>query len=86
MLSSISPQALKGKIENKEDIIIIDTRLPKFYIDSRISNAINIPFAFEMPKEAYELPRDKEIVVSCYIGLSSKAFALCLAKMGMKGY
>ncbi|MBB6214522.1 rhodanese-related sulfurtransferase [Anaerosolibacter carboniphilus] len=82
MLRSISAQELREKIENHEDLIIIDTRLPRFYKESHIPHAVNMPFVFEMPGEAYTLPKDKAIVVSCYIGRSSKAFAFMLSEKG----
>jgi rhodanese-related sulfurtransferase len=82
MLKSISAQELKEKVDRKADMMVIDTRLPRFYKESHIPHAINMPFAFEMPKEAYALPRDKKIVVSCYMGISSKAFAFMLSEKG----
>ncbi|SHK22082.1 Rhodanese-related sulfurtransferase [Geosporobacter subterraneus DSM 17957] len=82
MLGNLSVQELENRIYQKDEMIIVDTRQPAFYEEHHIPGAINIPFGFEMPQEAYSLPKEQEIIVCCYIGLSSKAFAFMLGEAG----
>ena len=84
MLGSISVQELKKRIDRNDSVTIIDTRDPSSYKDHHIPGAINIPFVFDIPEEAYRLPKEQEVIVCCYIGRSSKAFAFMLGEAGYR--
>jgi len=63
----ITIQELKAKMDQGEDIVILDVRLGSEYAGSKlkIKGAIRIP-VFELEDNRYkELPRDKDIIAYC---------------------
>ena len=79
----ISVQDVMKKIENKEDIIILDVRTPEEFEEGYIEGAILIPFQ-EVEQRHRELntPTDKEIIVYCKAGVRSKKGAQKLTELG----
>ena len=68
---SISPQNLIKKLNDKEDIILVDIREPEEQKISMLKNAIS-KTAFLKDKEKF---KNKKIVVYCTIGYRSGKFA-----------
>lgn len=54
--------------KRKEDIFLLDVRTPEEYALGSIEGSVNIPLD-ELREHLDELPRDKEIVIYCSIGL-----------------
>jgi peroxiredoxin family protein/rhodanese-related sulfurtransferase/TusA-related sulfurtransferase len=52
----------------KEDVFLLDVRTPEEYALGSIEGSVNIPLD-ELREHLDELPRDKEIVIYCSIGL-----------------
>jgi len=79
----ISVQEVMKKIENKDDIIILDVRSPEEFEDGYIEGAILIPFQ-ELEQRHKELNTliDKEIIVYCKAGVRSKKGAQQLTELG----
>jgi len=66
----ISPEELKHKLEQGEDIFILDVRNPEEYQISRIEGSKLIPLN-ELPARIAELNTADEIVVHCRTGVRS---------------
>ncbi|MEE8357782.1 MAG: rhodanese-like domain-containing protein [Candidatus Hydrothermarchaeales archaeon] len=79
----ISVQEVMEKIENKEDILILDVRSPGEFEEGYIEGAILIPFQ-ELGQRHKELNvlTDKEIIVYCKAGVRSKNGAQQLTELG----
>ena len=79
----ITPSKLQEKIDNKEEIIIIDTREPKQYEVSHVDGAINIPHK-ELREKANSLDKEKLTVTYCNKGVTGNATQNILLNMGFK--
>ncbi|MCF7803189.1 MAG: molybdopterin-synthase adenylyltransferase MoeB [Candidatus Marinimicrobia bacterium] len=66
----ISPQGLKEKLDNNEDVFILDVRNPEEYEISRIEGSKLIPLD-ELPERIAELNTADDIVVHCRTGVRS---------------
>ena len=81
---SIAPESLKSRIDDGEDVTILDTRMESEYetwrIDGETVDSINVPY-FEFlddevdPDVLARIPDDREIVVVCAKGGSSEYVA-----------
>jgi|Deesub1362B_J571_1020462.scaffolds.fasta_scaffold00022_86 rhodanese-related sulfurtransferase len=63
MADAITREELK-KLLGKEDVVIVDVRLPEYYAKEHIPGAINIPLE-ELDKNLDKLDKDKLVVVYC---------------------
>ncbi len=69
---------------NKENMIILDVRNPQeLKATGQIPNAINIPLA-QLRDRLHELPKDKEIRVTCQVGLRGHVAYRILIQNGFK--
>ncbi|WP_052569154.1 rhodanese-like domain-containing protein [Chitinivibrio alkaliphilus] len=66
----ITPETLQKRIDNGDDIFILDIRRSSDYEESHIYGAENI-WWFDIGRHLDQLPRDREIVVACYSGQSA---------------
>ncbi len=84
---NISPAEVKAKIENKEDVVLLDVRTPGEFNGplGHIDQAILIPVQ-ELGSRIKELEpyKDKEIIVYCRSGNRSRAATKILLKNGFK--
>jgi len=78
---SINADQLKQKIDNQEDITILDIREKEDYDKTHIKNAIHIPFE-EVANRIKELPRNKELIIYDETGNRSKLIVESLTKKG----
>ncbi len=60
-ISRISPQDLKGMLDKKEPVLIVDVRPVSAFNTQHIAGAVSVPLA-EVGSRLDELPRDKSIV------------------------
>ena len=77
------PEELKKKLENKENVFILDVRSPQEFKDWKIDGAVNIPVN-ELQNRIDEIPKDKEIIALCAHGVRSRYAASQLQGMGYK--
>ena len=82
--STISVSELKGKIDNKENFLLIDVREPSEFEIVRIPGSVLIPKQGFLDGSALAgLPQDKPIVLHCKSGVRS---AECLAILKSAGF
>lgn len=79
-IEEIDPLDLKKRIDNKEDIFILDVREPFEHKICSIAKYL-IPLG-ELPKRLQEINNNKEIVVYCKSGLRSKKAVKILKDAG----
>jgi rhodanese-related sulfurtransferase len=80
-LTEITPQALKTRLDQGEDLIVVDMRQKFEYKAGHIPGAINM-FVNDIPLRAEELPKDKDIVFQCWSGNTSLQAAAYLIDNG----
>lgn len=74
-------EELENKLKAVESFTLVDCRVPKAYAESHIDGAINIPLTvFE--KRYREIPKDKPVVLVCYLGMFSRVGAKLLVDQG----
>lgn len=78
---NINADKLKQKIEDDEDILILDIRDEEEYKSEHIKKSVHMPFENIMSKKE-ELPMDKEIIIYDKAGHRSKLVTESLVKEG----
>lgn len=79
-VDTISPE--EAKQELKKGAIIIDIRNEDAFRAGHIKKAVNIPIK-NIPLKISTLDKNKEYLVICYVGGSSKMAATMLKKAGL---
>jgi len=69
-IKEISSGDLRKKLNNKEDILLIDVREPYEHEDYNIGGEL-IPLA-ELENELNRIPKDKQVILYCKVGARSK--------------
>lgn len=91
-MKTITPDELHLKMKEKNGITILDVRAEEKYEKEHIEQgniqSINIPKSFifnldEHPESISDLPKDKEIIVTCTTGNSARK---CASILQDKGY
>ncbi|MCX7762786.1 MAG: molybdopterin-synthase adenylyltransferase MoeB [Candidatus Kryptonium sp.] len=77
----ITPEELRSKLENGEDIILIDVREPHEYEINRIYGSKLIPLS-KLPEKVNELDQTREIVLYCKMGGRSARAVQFLRELG----
>ena len=82
-INTITASELKQRLEQKENIILLDVRQPDEHAEKNISNSILIPLG-EIPARITELEpyKDQEIIVYCRSGGRSGQACAYLAQNG----
>lgn len=89
-LSKVTAKELSKKLNETNEIMILDVRAKEKYETYHIEGATNIPKTtiFGLEEEGLgknlELPKDKEIVVTCTTGNSARKCAEILASKDYK--
>ncbi|WP_049986356.1 rhodanese-like domain-containing protein [Halobellus rufus] len=80
MIPETTPAELQTRLE-EDDVAVVDIRDPSSYADGHIDGAVNVP-PNRLSPEALDAPwaQADEIVVSCYVGESSKRVAMVLGE------
>lgn len=81
MSASISPQELFDKLKGRETLHLVDIRSKDEYTTWHIYRSINIPFN-QLSQKTNLLKKEKEIVIICPNGVSSKKAAKILKNKG----
>lgn len=63
-ISTITKEELSNKIDQKEDVQIVNVLDPKYYSLGFISGSVAIPLS-EIDERSGELDRDREVIVYC---------------------
>jgi len=73
------------KLQNSNDVILLDVRTPMEYANNSINGFINIPLD-ELRNRLGELDKTKPIYVTCMVGLRSYIAARILTQNGFDSY
>ena len=82
-MTGISSKEVKAKLDNGDDMILLDVRSPKELEAMKISEAINIPLG-KLRSSLDQLDKSKEIIAFCKISLRGYEAALILKNAGFK--
>ena len=69
-ITEVSPQELRTRLDQGDNVTVVDLRQPHEYQSGHIPGAINI-FIQDIPARLHELPRDTDIVFQCWHGVTS---------------
>ena len=83
VIPEISLDTFKEKVENGENLTILDVRELDEYEEGHIEGAIHIPLG-EVEQRAGELKKEEFIYVICHSGRRSELAAQTMAKQGFK--
>ncbi len=85
MFEGITSFELKEKLERRDDLIILDVRSEEEFKQRKIESEklVHIPL-LELRERMNELPKDKEIITVCQLGLRSYEAARILMGAGFK--
>lgn len=81
----ILPTQLEEELKGESDLFLLDVRRPEDFRKCHIPGAINI-FWLELlePGNLEKLPRDKEIVIICYVGHTAGQALVMLRLLGYR--
>jgi rhodanese-related sulfurtransferase len=65
MATTITREALKARMDAKEDFVLVDVLSPDSYRQAHLPGAVNIPFSDIEGEAQSRLPRGKDIIVYC---------------------
>jgi rhodanese-related sulfurtransferase len=82
-IKQLLPIELKNKIQDKEQLFLLDVREPFEFEHARIDGSVLIPLN-QIPQRLRELDFDQEIVLICHHGIRSMQAANFLAQVGFK--
>jgi rhodanese-related sulfurtransferase len=79
----ITPKDLNKEIESGEDLFLLDIRKPENYAEGHIENSVNI-FWLDLfkPENLNQLPKDKKIIIICYVGHTASQVMTLLKMLG----
>lgn len=77
MVTELSPTELQEKMDADADVALVDIRDPRSFADGHIPGSENRP-AQRLDASVFEEEWPDEVVVSCYVGKSSKRIAQIL--------
>lgn len=80
-IREVSPQELKARMDNGDNLVIVDMRQTWEYQYGHIPGAVHM-FVNEIPARVNELPPDAEIVFQCWHGNTSLGAAGYLIERG----
>lgn len=83
-INEITPQQLLSRIQNREDVLIVDMRQPWEHQAGHIPGAQNF-FIQEIPARLSEFPKDRDIVFQCWHGNTSLQASAFLIENGWDG-
>ena len=76
-----TPLELLRELEKRKDVIMLDVREPVEIQICHLDNAKHIPMG-QIPSKLDELPKDKDVVVFCHMGVRSKQVINYLRRNG----
>lgn len=79
----MAPETLYYKLQNGEEIILLDVREPYEYQICKLKKSLHIPIN-QIVSKINKLPKDKEMVVLCHHGVRSIMVVNYLKKQGFE--
>lgn len=76
-----TPLEILQEMEKRRDMVMLDVREPVEVQICHLENARHIPMG-DIPSKLKELPKDKDLVVFCHMGIRSKQVMNYLRKNG----
>ena len=83
IITQLSVQELKIKLDQQEPLLLLDVREPAEFAYAHIAGSVLIPLS-QIPQHLHELNKEQEIVLICHHGFRSQQVALYLETMGFK--
>lgn len=83
MIQQLTPAQLKERLAHAAAPVVLDVREPWEVAVCALPGARHIPMR-EIPTQAEQLPRDKDIVVLCHHGIRSQHVASFLERLGFE--
>lgn len=80
-INEITPHELKTRLDNGDDVVVVDMRQGWEYEHGHIPGATHM-FINEIPARMDELPKDKDIVFQCWHGNTSLQASAFLIENG----
>jgi rhodanese-related sulfurtransferase len=80
-INEITPHELKARLDNGDDLVVVDMRQHWEYQHGHIPGAVHM-FINEIPARFSELPQDKDIVFQCWQGNTSLGASAFLIERG----
>ncbi len=80
-IAEILPEQLKARLDNNDELVVVDMRQNWEYQAGHIPGAVNM-FVHEIPARFNELPTDRDIVLQCWHGNTSLSAAAYLIEQG----
>jgi rhodanese-related sulfurtransferase len=74
-------QQLQQRLQNKDDLLLLDVREPNEFIYAHIEGSQLIPLR-QLPEQLQELNPDQDIVLICHHGMRSQQACQFLAQHG----
>jgi rhodanese-related sulfurtransferase len=82
-IKQLSATELKNRIQQGDNIFLLDVREPHEFKYANIANSVLIPLN-QIPQRLAELDQQQEIVVICHHGMRSQQAANYLERSGFK--
>ena len=79
--SEFTPLELLQEMEKRQDMMMLDVREPVEIQICHIENAMHVPMG-QIPTKLEELPKNKDLVVFCHMGIRSRQVMNYLKKNG----
>jgi rhodanese-related sulfurtransferase len=80
-INEITPHELRARLDNGDDVVVVDMRQGWEYQHGHIPGATHM-FINEIPARMDELPKDKDIVFQCWHGNTSLQASAFLIENG----
>jgi rhodanese-related sulfurtransferase len=80
-INEVSPHELKARLDNGDNLIVVDMRQPWEYQSGHIPGAMPM-FINEIPARMNELPKDTDVVFQCWHGNTSLQASAFLIENG----
>jgi len=83
VFESITPMEVHGKMQNREDFVLLDVSTPQEYEEMRLPGSMHIPSG-ALRSRLSDLPKDREIVTFCRLSIRGYEAALILQAAGFQ--
>ncbi|CAD6368376.1 putative Thiosulfate sulfurtransferase [metagenome] len=82
----ITPEQLWNRIQQNDNIFLLDVRTPQEFLEYHITGSVNIPLEYTFDAETTAMiPDDKDVIVICKSGTRATVSSFALAKHGIAG-
>jgi rhodanese-related sulfurtransferase len=85
-LPKVTPEELKAKIDNKENIVIVDVNPKSMYDKGHVPGAIHLPWSFKGFTEDPNLPKNVPVIFYCVCENEEDSGLMGLSAVSKYGY